>query len=103
MQPAQPTLAELVKQLAGLHQTQHQALLDLRLEQEDRFCLLVQAQDEDRRVIRSFFGREFALDAAPIIAYVPLVKMVPQDDLEWTSLKKQWRRVAWRLPNVWCA
>ncbi len=50
MQPASPTpLAELVQSLAGLHQAQHQALLDMKLEQEDRFRLLVQAQDEDRR------------------------------------------------------
>ncbi len=40
MQPAQPTpLAELVKSLAGLHQAQHQALMDMKLEQEDRFRL----------------------------------------------------------------
>ncbi len=48
MQPAQPMpLAELVKSLAGLHQAQHQALMDMKLEQEDRFRLMVQAQDED--------------------------------------------------------
>lgn len=36
MQPAQPMLlAELVKLLASLHQSQHQVLMDLRLEQED--------------------------------------------------------------------
>ncbi len=36
MQPAQPTpLAELVKSLAGLHQAQHQALMDMKLEQEE--------------------------------------------------------------------
>ncbi len=83
MQPAQPTpLAELVKSLAGLHQTQHQALVDLKLEQEDRFRLLVQAQDEDRQILRSLLGREAGPVTAPSIAHVPLMKMGPQDDPE---------------------
>ncbi len=83
MQPAQPTpLAELVKSLAGLHQAQHQALMDMKLEQEDRFRLLVQAQDEDRRAIRSLLGREETPVAAPSIAHVPLMKMGPHDDPE---------------------
>ncbi len=83
MQPAQPMpLAELVKSLAGLHQAQHQALMDMKLEQEDRFRLMVQAQDEDRRAIRSLLGREDNPVAAPPIAHVPLMKMGPHDDLE---------------------
>ncbi len=83
MQPASPTpLAELVQSLAGLHQAQHQALLDMKLEQEDRFQLLVQAQDEDRRAIRSLLGREGTPVAAPSIAHVPLMKMGPHDDPE---------------------
>ncbi len=83
MQPAQPTpLAELVKSLAGLHQAQHQALMDMKLEQEDRFRLMVQAQDEDRRAIRSLLGREDNPVAAPPIAHVPLMKMGPHDDPE---------------------
>ncbi len=83
MQPAQLTpLAELVKSLAGLHQAQHQALMDMKLEQEDRFRLLVQAQDEDRRAIRSLLGREETPVAAPLIAHVPLMKMGPHDDPE---------------------
>ncbi len=83
MQHAQPTpLAELVKSLAGLHQAQHQALMDMKLEQEDRFRLLVQAQDEDQRVIRSSLGREDNPATAPSIAHVPLMKIGPHDDLE---------------------
>ncbi len=83
MQPAQSTpLAELVKLLAGLHQAQHQALMDMKLEQEDRFRLLVQAQDEDRRAIRSLLGREENPVAAPSIAHVPLMRMGPHDDTE---------------------
>ncbi|XP_018958985.2 neurotrophin receptor-interacting factor homolog [Cyprinus carpio] len=83
MQPAAAMpLAELVKSLAGLHQTQHQALMDLKLEQEDRFQLLVQAQEEDWRVFRSWFGWEDAPVATSSFAHVPLMKMGPQDDPE---------------------
>ncbi len=83
MQPAQSTpLAELVKSLAGLHQAQHQALMDMKLEQEDRFRLSVQAQDEDRQAIRSLLGREENPVAAPSIAHVPLMRMGPHDDPE---------------------
>ncbi len=83
MQPDQSTpLAELVKSLAGLHQAQHQALMDMKLEQEDRFRLLVQAQDEDRRAIRSLLGWEETPVAAPSIAHVPLMRMGPHDDPE---------------------
>lgn len=70
MQPSQPTaLAELVKSLAGLQQTQHQALMDFRLEQEDRFHLLVQAQEGDRRVILGLLGLEVAPDTVPTILH----------------------------------
>ncbi|KAL0150889.1 hypothetical protein M9458_053808, partial [Cirrhinus mrigala] len=45
--PAQPTpIAELVKPLTGLHQTQHQAQMDLKLKQGDRFHFFIQAEDE---------------------------------------------------------
>lgn len=43
----------MVKSLTNLHQTKHHALMDLRLKQEDRICLLAQGQEEDRLVIRS--------------------------------------------------
>ncbi len=103
MQPASPTpLAELVKSLAGLHQAQHQALLDLKIEQEDRFRLLVQAQDEDRRAIRSLLGREETPVAAPSIAHVPLMRMGPHDDpeafvdlFERTAEACGWARSQW--------
>ncbi len=103
MQPAQPTpLAELVKSLAGLHQAQHQALMDMKLEQEDRFRLLVQAQDEDRRAIRSLLGREGTPVAAPSIAHIPLMKMGPHDDpeafvdlFEKTAEACGWARSQW--------
>ncbi len=103
MQPASPTpLAELVKSLAGLHQAQHQALMDMKLEQEDRFRLLVQAQDEDRRAVRSLLGREETPVAAPSIAHVPLMKMGPHDDpeafvdlFEKTTEACGWARSQW--------
>ncbi len=103
MQPAQSTpLAELVKSLAGLHQAQHQALMDMKLEQEDRFRLLVQAQDEDRRAIRSLLGREESPIAAPTIAHVPLMRMGPHDDpeafvdlFEKTAEACGWARTQW--------
>ncbi len=99
MQPAQPTpLVELVKSLAGLHQTQHQALMDMKLEQEDRFRVLVQVQDQDRQVLRSLLGREGTPVVAPSVAHVPLMKMGPQ-----TSLRRQRRRAAGRAPNGLCA
>ncbi len=103
MQPAQPSpFAELVKSLAGLHQAQHQALMDMKLEQEDRFRLLVQAQDEDRRAIRSLLGREENPVIAPSIAHVPLMKMGPHDDpeafvdlFEKTAEACGWARSQW--------
>lgn len=70
MQPAQPTpLPELVKSLASLHQTQHQVLMDFRLEQEGRFRLLVQAQEGDRRFILSLLGLEVGPDAVSTILH----------------------------------
>ncbi len=103
MQPAQPTpLAELVKSLAGLHQAQHQALMDMKLEQEDRFRLLVQAQDEDRWPIWSLLGREETPVAAPSVTHVPLMKMGPHDDpeafvdlFEKTAEACGWARSQW--------
>ncbi len=102
MQSAQSTpLAELVKSLAGLHQAQHQALLDMKLEQEDRFRLLVQAQDEDRRAIRSLLGREENPVTAPSI-HVRLMRMGPHDDpeafvdlFEKTAEACGWARTQW--------
>ncbi len=88
--------------LAGLHQAQHQALMDMKLEQEDRFRLLVQTQDEDRRAIRSLLGREETPVAAPSIAHVPLMKMGPHDDpeafvdlFEKTAEACGWARSQW--------
>lgn len=90
MQPAQISLAELVKSLTGLHQTQHQALMDLRLEQEDRFRLLGQGQEEDWQVIRSLLGWEVTPDAASTISHIPLIKTTRRR--LWTCLRRKRRR-----------
>ncbi len=70
--------------------------------EEDRFRLLVQAQDEDRRAIRSLLGREGTPVAAPSIAHVPLMKMGPHDDpeafvdpFEKTAEACGWARTQW--------
>lgn len=41
-------LGELVKSLANLHHAQHQALLELREEQDKRFQSLLEVQQEDQ-------------------------------------------------------
>ncbi len=76
--------------------------MDMKLEQEDRFRLLVQAQDEDRRAIRSLLGREETPVAAPSIAHVPLMNMGPHDDpeafvdlFEKTAEEWGWARSQW--------
>ncbi len=76
--------------------------MDMKLEQEDRFRLLVQAQDEDRRAIRSLLGREEFPVAAPTIAHVPLMRMGPHDDpeafvdlFEKTAEACGWARTQW--------
>ncbi|XP_048009707.1 uncharacterized protein LOC125243888 [Megalobrama amblycephala] len=79
------TFAEVIASLAVLHQEQHQALLDLRTDQERRFQAIVQAQQEDRERFRSWIDREVRQEtigqpAAP--THLPLNKMGPCDDPE---------------------
>ncbi len=78
--------------------------MDMKLEQEDRFRLMVQAQDEDRRAIRSLLGREDNPVTAPPIAHVPLMKMGPHDDpeafvdlFEKTAEACGWARAHWSV------
>ncbi len=70
--------------------------MDMKLEQEDRFRLLVQAQDEDRQAIRSLLGRE----ENPVAA--PLMRMGAHDDpeafvdlFEKTAEACGWARTQW--------
>ncbi len=85
--PPSSPFAEVIQSLAGLHQEQHQALLEIRDDRERRFCALVQAQQEDRELFRSWMdqgvraGGSSARDPdGP--THLPLNKMGPQDDPE---------------------
>ncbi len=49
--PTGSPFADVIQSLAGLHQEHHQALLDMRTDQERRFCALVQNQQEDRKLL----------------------------------------------------
>ncbi len=67
--------------------------------EEDRFRLLVQAQNEDRRDIRSLLGREENPVTAPSIAHVPLMRMGPHDDPEaFVDLTGEAQVAAQQLP-----
>ncbi len=85
--PPSSPFAEVIQSLAGLHQEHHQALLEMRDDQERRFCALVQAQQEDRELFRSWMdqgvraGGPSARDPdGP--THLPLNKMGAQDDPE---------------------
>ncbi len=84
--PSSSPFADVIHSLAGLHQEHHQALLDMREDQERRFQTLVRAQQEDRELFRSWMDREVrAGGATPALApptHMPLNKMGPQDDPE---------------------
>ncbi len=74
----------------------------MKLEQEDRFWLMVQAQDEDRRAIRSLLGLEDNPVAAPPIAHVRWWRWVHTTTrrLLWTFSRRQRRRAA-RRTDQW--
>ncbi|XP_051740748.1 zinc finger protein 444-like isoform X2 [Ctenopharyngodon idella] len=76
--------AEVIQSLAGLHQEHHQALLGMRDDQEWCFQALVQAQQEDCELFRSWIDREVRATGTPSApappTHVPLNKMGPQDD-----------------------
>ncbi len=76
--PTSSPFADVIQSLAGLHQEHHQALLDMREDQERRFCALVQNQQEDRELFRSWMDREVRAGRF----HMPLQKMGPQDDPE---------------------
>lgn len=81
--PPGTPFAEVIQALAGLHQEQHQTLLGLQADQERRFTTLLQAQQEDRELFRSWIARGEQL-ASTLAATPPLLlhKMGPQDDPE---------------------
>ncbi len=84
--PTGSPFADVIQSLAGLHQEHHQALLDMREDQERRFCALVQNQQEDRELFRSWMDREVRARGIPTApappTHMPVQKMGPQDDPE---------------------
>ncbi|XP_052398583.1 uncharacterized protein LOC127946212 isoform X2 [Carassius gibelio] len=77
--------ADIISSLAGLHQEHHQALLDLRADQDHRFQAMMRAQQEDRELVRSLLDREARTGSASPSApppHMPLPKMGPTDDPE---------------------
>ncbi len=84
--PTRSPFAEVIQSLAGLHQEHHKALMDMRADQERRFCALVQNQREDRELFRSWMDREVrageSTTAPAPPTHMPVQKMGPQDDPE---------------------
>ncbi len=84
--PTGSPFAEVIQSLAGLHQEHHKALMDMRADQERRFCALVQNQREDRELFRSWMDREVwageSTTAPAPPTHMPVQKMGPQDDPE---------------------
>ncbi len=60
--------------------------MDMRADQERRFCALVQNQREDRELFRSWMDREVRAGENPTVpaplTHMPVQKMGPQDDPE---------------------
>ncbi|KAI7791745.1 putative SCAN domain-containing protein SCAND2P [Triplophysa rosa] len=82
--PATP-FADVISSLAVLHREQHQALLQLRADQEARFQAILQAQKEDREAFRSWVDREVQAGGRTEVAsgsHLWLTKMGPQDEPE---------------------
>ncbi len=84
--PTGSPFAEVIQSLAGLHQEHHKALMDMRVDQERRFCALVQNQREDRELLRSWMDWEVRAGESPTApappTHMPVQKMGPQDDPE---------------------
>ncbi len=84
--PTSSPFADVIQSLAGLHQEHHQALLDMREDQERRFGALVQNQQQDRELFRSWMDREVRAGGIPpapaLPTHMPLQKMGSQDDPE---------------------
>ncbi len=104
--PTSLPFADVIQSLAGLHQEHHQALLDMREDQERRFGALVQNQQQDRELFRSWMDREVRAGGIPpapaLPTHMPLQKMGPQDDpeafldlLEKTAEACGWPQMNW--------
>ncbi len=69
--PTGSPFADVIQSLAGLHQEHHKALMDMRADQERRFCALVQNQREDRELFQSWMDREVRAGENPIAPAPP--------------------------------
>lgn len=68
--------AETVQTLAGIHQTQHQVIIELCMDQEQCFQALFQVQAEDRQVLQSPVQPADTPAAAPAaLPHITLTKM----------------------------
>ncbi len=96
--PSGSPFADVIQSLAGLHQEHHKALMDMRADQERRFCALVQNQREDRELFRSWMDREVRAGESPTAlappTHMPVQKMGPQDDPDpwplWEDRGSMW-------------
>ncbi|XP_073779323.1 uncharacterized protein [Danio rerio] len=81
--PSTNPCAEVIQALAVLHQEQHHALVELKKDLERRFQVLMEAQREDREVIRSLLTQEIQ-PASTSTAHPPIMlqKMALEDDPE---------------------
>ncbi len=106
--PTSSPFADVIQSLAGLHQEHHKALLDMREDQERRFCALVQNQQEDRELFRSWIDREVRAEGIPpapaLSTHMPVQKMGPQDDpeafldlFEKTAEACGWPQMNWQV------
>lgn len=83
--PTSMPFADVISSLVVLHQEQHQALLDIRTDQERRFQAIIQVQQEDRERFRSWMDREVQAEAATqqtLVPHLPLNTIGAQDDPE---------------------
>ena len=81
--PSATPFAEVIQALAVLHREQHEALVEIRADQDQRFRALVEAQREDRELVRRLLDQGIR-PASTSAAHPPisLQKMGPQDDPE---------------------
>ncbi len=104
--PTSSPFGDVIQSLAGLHQEHHQALLDMREDQERSFCALVQNQQEDRQLFQSWMDRKVRAGGIPpapaLSTHMPFQKMGPQDDpeafldlFEKTAEACGWPQVNW--------
>ncbi|XP_051504740.1 uncharacterized protein LOC127412434 [Myxocyprinus asiaticus] len=88
-------LEEVFKSLTSIHQAKYQALMELRMEQEKRFKVLLQAQAEDWRVLRSLIPQEGASAITPTAAGPHVTQVNILELFEHTARALKWPRSQW--------